>query len=171
MPLLVARDDFEYPIIGYNVIDEVIKSPGQTFLGEIMSSAFSEMKQESVTALVDLVQKAGIERLKVLRRGKNNLTVPRRQTVAVACRVDCSLLVERTPVLFEPAQKSAWPAALELSEQILSLPRGLPRKVHIEVYNSTRHGIILGRCKPCIRERASSSICHSKSPKKGSTTP
>ena len=48
VPLLVARDDLEYPIIGYNVIEEVIKSRDQTggesvdSLGEIISSAFSE---------------------------------------------------------------------------------------------------------------------------------
>ena len=30
-------------------------------IGEIMSSAFSEVKQESVTALVDLVQRTGVE--------------------------------------------------------------------------------------------------------------
>ena len=113
-------------------------------LGEIMSSAFSEVKQESATALVDLVQMTGVERLCVLRSGRNNLTVPRVQTVAVAC-VNCGLLEERTPVLFEPAQESAWPAELGLSEQLLSLPRGLPRKVNIEVHNPTRHDIILGR--------------------------
>ena len=29
VPLLVARSDLEYPIIGYNVIEEVIKSPDE----------------------------------------------------------------------------------------------------------------------------------------------
>ena len=29
VPLLAARDDLEYPIIGYNVIEEVVKSPDQ----------------------------------------------------------------------------------------------------------------------------------------------
>ena len=29
VPLLVARNDLEYPIIGYNVIEEVIKSPDE----------------------------------------------------------------------------------------------------------------------------------------------
>ena len=126
--LLVARDDLEYPIIGYNVIEEVIKSPDQIgednteSLREIMSSAFSEVKQESVTALVDLVQRAGVERLCVLRSGKNNLTVPPGQTVTVACRVNCGPLEERTSVLFEPAQEPACPAELELSEHLLSLP-------------------------------------------------
>lgn len=154
VPLLVARDDLEYPIIGYNVIEAVIKGPDEMgeesteSLREIMSSAFSEVKQESITALVDLVKSAGVERLCVLRSGKDNLTVPREQTVAVACRVDCGPLEERTPVLFEPAQESAWPAELELSEQLLSLPRGLPRKVNIEVHNPTRHDIILGRRTP-----------------------
>ena len=154
VPLLVARDDLEYQIIGYNVIEAVIKGPDEMgeesteSFREIMSSAFSEVKQESITALVDLVQSAGVERLCVLRSGKDNLTVPREQTVAVACRVDCGPLEERTPVLFEPAQESAWPAELELSEQLLSLPRGLPRKVNIEVHNPTRHDIILGRRTP-----------------------
>ena len=91
-------------------------------LEEIMGSAFSEVKQESVAALVDLVQSASSERLCLLRSGKNNLIVPRGQTVAVICRVDCGPLGERTPVLFEPAQEPAWPADLELSEQLLSLP-------------------------------------------------
>ena len=154
VPLLVAKGDLEYLIIGYNVIEEVIKSPDQMgedsagSLGELMSSAFSEMKQESVTELVDLVQRTGVERPCVLRSGKNNLMVPRGQTVAVACRVDCGPLEEITLVLFEPAQESAWPAELEQSEQLLSLHRGLPRKVNIEVHNPTRHDIILGRCTP-----------------------
>ena len=154
MPLLVAKVDLQYPIIGYNFIEEVIKSPDQMgedsteSLGEIMSSAFSEVKPESVTALVDLVQRTGVERLCVLRSGKNNLTVPRRQTVAVACRVEWGSLEERTPVLFEPAQESAWPAELELSEQLLSLHTGLLRKVNIEVHNPIRHDITLGRCTP-----------------------
>lgn len=94
------------------------------------------------------MQSAGVERLCVLRSGKDNLTVPRGKMVAVACRVDCGPLEERTPVLFEPAQESAWPAELALSEQLLSLPRGLPRKVKIEVHNPTRHDIILGRRTP-----------------------
>ena len=69
VPLLVARDKLEFPIIGYNVIEEVIKDGDQVggesadSLGEIMSSAFSEVKQESVTALVELVQTANVESL------------------------------------------------------------------------------------------------------------
>ena len=154
VPLLVARDELEYLIIGYNVIEEVVKGRDQMggqnadSLREIMSSAFSEVERENVTALVDFVQSAGVERLCVLRSGKNNLTVPRGQTVSVNCRVDCGPLEERTPVLFEPAQEPAWPTGLELCEQLITLPKRLPRKVNIEIYNPTKHDITLGRHTP-----------------------
>ena len=70
------------------------------FLGEI-----SEVKQEIATALDDLVQRAGVERLCELRSGRNNVAEPRGQTVAIACRVNCGPVKEQTPVLFEPAQE------------------------------------------------------------------
>ena len=74
MPLLVARDELEYPIIGYNTyaIKKVIKSrdhmagENTDSLEEIKGSSFREAKEESVTALVDLVQSGSSERLCVL---------------------------------------------------------------------------------------------------------
>ena len=63
VPLLVAINDLEYPIIGFNVIEEVIKSldqmgeDGAEPIDEIMKSAFSEVKQENVIMLVDLAQR------------------------------------------------------------------------------------------------------------------
>ena len=49
-----------------------MREDGAETLGEIMSSAFSEVKQESVSALVDLVQRTGVERLCVSRGSKKN---------------------------------------------------------------------------------------------------
>ena len=55
--------------------------------------------------MVDLVQRAGVDRLCELKSGRNNVTVPHGQTVEVACRVNCGPVKEKTPVLFEPAQE------------------------------------------------------------------
>ena len=41
MPLLVARGDLEYPIIGYNVIEEVMKSPDQVGKVRKLTGLFS----------------------------------------------------------------------------------------------------------------------------------
>ena len=75
-----------------------------------------------------------------MRSSKNNITVPQGQSVMVPCRVDCGPLERRTPVLFEPAMDPSWSADLEVSEQLLTLPRA--------VYNPTKHDIVFGRRTP-----------------------
>ena len=65
----------------------------------------------------------------------NSLTVPRRQTVAVLCCVSCGSLEKRIPALFEPTPDETWPDDLEVSEQLLTLPRRIPNRVNIAVRN------------------------------------
>ena len=59
------------------------------------------------------MQSAGVKRVKERQEQLNSATWTK---VAVAWRADLGPLEERTPALFEPAQESAWPAELELSE-------------------------------------------------------
>ena len=90
----------ESAIIGYNVIDEVVKdreTEGSSSIVDIMNTALKEVALENVTALVDLVQNASMEDMGVLKNGKRNLTVPRGQAVTVPCRINCGPLEERTP--------------------------------------------------------------------------
>ena len=149
VPILVARDELEYPIIGYNVIEEVIRNKGQEegqgAVVDIMSSAFVDVNVESVGALVEFVQGPEEESLCWLRSGKNNVLVPAGQTVVVPCHVTCGPLERRTPVLFQPTPDSTWPADLEVSEQLLTLPQGVPNRVNIAVHNPTKHDVVLGR--------------------------
>ena len=63
----------------------------------------------------------------------NSLTVPAGQTVAVLCCASCGPLGRRTPALFEPTPDETWPDDLEVSEQLLTLPRGIPNRVNIAV--------------------------------------
>ena len=77
---------------------------------------------KSVNELVDFVRGPAEDYLCVLRSSKNNITVPQGQTVMAPCRVDCGPLERKTPVLFEPALEATWPADLEVSEQLLTLP-------------------------------------------------
>ena len=60
VPMLVARDEVEYLIIGYNVIEEMIRSKGQGrskgAIVDIMSFALVDVNVESVSELVEFVQ-------------------------------------------------------------------------------------------------------------------
>ena len=130
VPILVARDKLKHPTIDYNVIEETMKDRTQVqgesdaAVIDIMNAAFKALNVESVNALVDFVRRPAEEYLCVLRSGKNNITVPQGQTVMVPCGVDCGPLERRTPVLFEPTLDATCSADLEVSEQLLTLPRG-----------------------------------------------
>ena len=58
--MLVARDEVEYPIIGYNVIEEMIRNKGQGrskgAIVDIMSFALVDVNVKSVSELVEFVQ-------------------------------------------------------------------------------------------------------------------
>ena len=86
VPILIARDELEHPVIGYNVIEETIKDRTQVqgesdgAVIDIMNAAFRELTVESVNALVDFVRYPAEEYLCVLRSSKNNITVPHART-------------------------------------------------------------------------------------------
>ena len=60
VPMLVARDEVEYPIIGYNVIEEMIRNEGQGrskgAIVDIMSFALVDVNVKSISELVEFVQ-------------------------------------------------------------------------------------------------------------------
>ena len=139
VPILIARDELEYSIIGYNVIEEVIRNKrqewGEAAITDMMSSALVNVNVEKVNALVAFVQGPMEESLCCLRSGKNILTVLAGQTVVVPCHVSCGPLERRTAVLFETTPDESWPVDLEVSEQLFTLPREVPNRVNIAVGN------------------------------------
>ena len=60
VPMLVARDEVQYLIIGYNVIEEMIRNKGQRrskgAIVDIMSFALVDVNVESVSELVEFLQ-------------------------------------------------------------------------------------------------------------------
>ena len=58
--MLVVRDEVEHPIIGYNIIEEMIRNSGQgrskEAIVDIMSFALVDVNAESVSEMVEFVQ-------------------------------------------------------------------------------------------------------------------
>ena len=70
----------ETPIIGCNVIEEVVKdreTEGSSSFVEVMNTAWREVALENVTALVEMEQTARLEDFGVLKSGERNLRLPR----------------------------------------------------------------------------------------------
>ena len=58
--MLVARDEVEHPIIGYNIIEEMIRNSGQGrsegAIVDIMSFALVDVNVKSAREMVEFVQ-------------------------------------------------------------------------------------------------------------------
>ena len=98
VPMWLTEEDQRQPIIGYNVIEELIQCnqgqdseaiEGEEQLLKVMTAAFP----------------TDSDNLGTLRIIKKDITIPNRTTIDVVCRANTGTVEEQIPVLFEPAEE------------------------------------------------------------------
>ena len=136
-------------IVGYNVIAEVIRSNGKSNLNfdessepdlqnidtnflKSMQLSFSNSDLETVNALIQCIS-VDHEYLSEVKSPKHPITIPQNQGIRVNC----------TPVLFKPDEECSSPSGLELSETLLTVPKGSKCRIAIEIKNTSNHSITL----------------------------
>ncbi|KAL9967048.1 hypothetical protein ACROYT_G025206 [Oculina patagonica] len=151
VPILIGNENNqEYPIIGFNVIEEVIKrssSPNKTsLLPRIVNDSFPSVKEGEARALVNFIQSMDDEAdTSMLRVGRQNIRVPPGETVRVKCQVHFGLLEEDLPVVFEPKEEGAWPEGLEVKGCLHRIPPGSSSRMYVLVCNNTEREMTLRR--------------------------
>ena len=141
VPLLVTNDSLDYPIIGYNVIDEFVTQKSDCNNPKIQS--FKNTQPENGHALINFIQTPKQTDLCDVKTSKRDVTIPKKQSMKVSCRVNTGSLEQKVPVLFEPSELEQWPAGLEVQEMLLSLKQGNNSIVHVKVFNPSYHDIVL----------------------------
>ena len=151
VPLLVASDHLDHPIIGYNVIETLIKFPtngeapnDQNNIISSMMASFCDVESRDINALVELIMSNEQSELCLVKTIKHDVLIPKGNTVGVTCRVNTkSNTTNKLPVLFEPDPTQPWPTGLEVAETLTNISRGASSRVVIQVINSTDHDILL----------------------------
>ena len=149
VPILVARNSLEHPIIGYNVIEGVIKHQDDiTSVTEhtlaFMKSSFPTVKQENISALVQFVKSTTDSDICSVRTTKHDVVIPSGETVNIACRANTrSSRSGKRPVLFEPSPEQSWSTGLDIPENLTSITGGSSSRVNIQVKNVTDYKIVL----------------------------
>ena len=149
VPILVARDSLEHLIIGYNVIEEVIKDQNDSTSAlehtiTSMKSSFPTVKQENITALVQFIQTTTGSDICSVKTTKRDIVIPSGETVKITCRANTrSSRGNEIPVLFEPDPEQSWPTGLDIPENLTSIAGGSSSRVNIQVKNVTDHKIVL----------------------------
>ncbi|KAK3720025.1 hypothetical protein QZH41_005170 [Actinostola sp. cb2023] len=148
VPFLVTNECLDATIIGYNVIEELLRAE------KVISSrnaeiglAFSALKQDDTETFINLIQQHTIpNELCTLKTSKRDVIIPKQQSLKITCRADTGPVAESIPVLFEPDELCHLPQGLEVPEALLTLTKGKTNIVDIEVLNTTHHDIkIRGR--------------------------
>ena len=166
VPFLVTENSLANPIIGYNVIEELVKTPmsvsennctqeanSSKLLLNAMAASFHK-KPETLEALVSFMRDDKDVYFGTVKTPKQNLWIPPKQSVKVSCRSDGFVNELKTQALFEPDETEPWPHGLEVNQLLLTLSKGSSHRVNLSIYNATDHQIllkartVLGRLEP-----------------------
>ena len=148
VPILVGQKEQEYPIIGFNVIEEILSqhSENPQAASNIIQQSFPSVHHTQVGAVVNLIQSrsqdtaAGTSAVKV---GKRDVMLPKGEATKVKCQVHFGPVPEGMPMIFEPNGDSRLTEELELGEELTKITLGTSSHVTILVRNNTERNILL----------------------------
>ena len=123
VPFLVVDSEIDRPIIGFNVIIEILKNKDFSLIDELVSAMdVDKKKAECVVSLLESI----IERdfVSEVKSDKRNMTIPAGHAVKIKGRVKTENIDAPIPVIFEPDELREWPESLTINEKVLMLCRG-----------------------------------------------
>ena len=147
VPFLVTEADLSSPIVGYNVIEHVIKTGRSEDVIHMLTESIRGVEAGKVEVMVDLIRKkvdGEEDRLGELRTVKP-VVVPAKGTARVRCRVKGE--VKGADLLFlcsEPCT-SDWDDDLIVTESLGELSRGRTPHVNIELRNASGKDKYIGK--------------------------
>ena len=140
------------PIIGYNVIEEIVKSSSYSsidndvnniaFVNSVKES-FQQATSKTVQNILDIIFEEKGDELTIIKSPKRTIELPAKRFSKVTCRGNAPTFDAKTQVLFVPEEISTLPSCLEIKETLFSLPKGKSFRLNIEIYNPTEHTITL----------------------------
>ena len=130
VPFLVTAETIEKPIIGYNVIEEIIcgnsndSDEKKAVLSSIQKS-FTNISEHKASALIHLVYNSQKQNeVCDVKTTKRDFVIQKNTTVDVSCRANTGYLERHTPMIFEPSLPSTLPSGLSVTESVLTMKKG-----------------------------------------------
>ena len=138
VPFLVVKESIGLPLIGYNVIEELVTN---NISCDDLKRTFSALSPSDITALVDIIRTNSESELCAVKSNKRSHVIPRGKTTQITCHINHGPIECNTPVLFEPNEQQT--SGLGISERLLTIKPGYSSKIKVEISNDSKHDIIL----------------------------
>ena len=146
VPFLITTEDLDYPIIGFNVIQELADKDcenNEMLSNCLKSSLPPETKSEGITALINSVRNVDSADVCFVKTVKRDITISKGSVVNVPCRANTGMLDSYVQFVFEPDEEETWPSGLSVSETLLKIKGGSSNQIKLEVRNDSSHDIVL----------------------------
>lgn len=149
VPFLVSQLPLPQPIMGSNVLDEMISGPQSSAETHAMVISLLQkalgVEEDQAVAMVNFTQvkKTSNDNIATVRVGKEDVTIPARRTVHVRCRVPPTLDTSDSVVLYEPPEESACLEQLSVGEGLLEISDNRWPLIHVPISNHTKHEITI----------------------------
>ncbi|KAL1269483.1 hypothetical protein QQF64_031772 [Cirrhinus molitorella] len=148
VPFLVSRLQIERPLLGFNVVEELIQGQPERLMPTLVSLLAEAIDVPSTKArsLINVVQTidrgCDDNRLKV---GQHDVVISAGQMVWVKCRIPQNMTQLGTVILFEPQEDNAALTRLDIGEGLLEIHSKTSPYVSIPVGNNTWSDVTIPR--------------------------
>lgn len=144
VPFVVTEQYLDSPLIGFNVMEEIIKdSNGDVALSQAVTASFTDLDSQTASVFVNFIENLNQGELCFIKTSKRDTIIPPKQSQRVTCRANTGPVERPTPVVFEPDEANPRPSGLEVSETLLTVKKGKSSQVDIDVTNNTNHDKVL----------------------------
>ena len=147
LPMLVTESHIDHPIIGYNVLEQLVcKYDTSSEIDEIvlvLSDSLPDVVVGNINSLVDCIRSENDPYLCTVKTWKRDVIIPAGETKKVTCRINTGFLEKGTPVIFENDITGSLPNGIEIEDSLLYLKRGNCVKVNLVVSNTSLHDAVL----------------------------
>ena len=143
-PFLVSQLPMPQPLLGANVIEEILKGQDDATVANLLRGAFG-VADEQVVAMVNYIRippKPDCDPATV-RVGKDNIVIPAGKAVNVCCRVPSNFNTSNPLVLYEPTEESTVLGQLSVGEGLLEINNTQRPYVKVPISNHSKHEITL----------------------------
>ncbi|KAL1272216.1 hypothetical protein QQF64_028078 [Cirrhinus molitorella] len=161
VPFLVSKMPIERPLLGFNVIEELIQGKPEQLMQTLTTllAGAIDVPNEKAQTLIEVIRtgEEGEGGGRCLKVGQKGVIIPAGQVAWVQCRIPEKSKQLDSVVLFEPQEDNAQLRCLDIGEGLLEIPNKGDSYISVPVGNYTGcdvalpQGVVLGTLQPIER--------------------
>ena len=143
VPFLVTDSNLEHPIVGFNVISEIVNIwQGEGPITDSLKGYFVLAEPQTVSQLVNLIQRIDQESLTLVKTWKYHRVIETAKTVVVSCHANIGFMDRKIPMLFL-ADTQHLPQGLQVQDCLIAVKPGNTVTSNLTITNTSNHDIRL----------------------------